>query len=242
MLQNSFALNTYVGIKILDLKDDPEHSCANQATNDPSGVLDNYGPMGRIRAISSIFDNGLPLYFNLSKSDGTVIFQGNDTKDCGLDGGGCEYTINDTIFLPNTVLLTDGEDYNLMMDIDAIKVYLPINSQSAFTRNSDNMYWTAGAYAYEAESGVVSYNDLCSYGTMQSNSNSYNYMYFGNKRYINLGSDSCFNDNTLFNCDNNGFIGVEHSGFEDSFNIDAIYKDLYQPDIGNINIGFTYTE
>ena len=220
---NAYSIMTYVGVEILDLKDDPAHSCAGET---------GYGSQGRIRAISSIVGHH-PLYFNLSKtSDGSTVWSGDGTENV-------DYTIGDTIYLPTAVDLTVSETYNFFFDIDAIRIYVPMTSDGGvFTRTADNNYWTAGGVYSSAfdERGMSSQS-----GTCLPNSNYLLYpitMIYSNTRDRSL-LDTCYTDGLTGNCVARGLYGVL-AGNND-FKTDYQYDYLYQPDVGNVNIAFTYT-
>lgn len=145
-IQSASALQTYVGVKILNLTDDPAASCAGEA---------GYGSQGRIRAISSILPD-YPIYFELRNvSDNSLIWSGDSTDDT-------DYEIGDVIQIPQLLDLTIGQDYKLFFDIDAIRIYLPLenykylSSDPIWEATLDDNYWTAGkigsgdTYEYEA--------------------------------------------------------------------------------------------
>ncbi|MFW6008532.1 MAG: hypothetical protein ACOCP8_04625, partial [archaeon] len=127
-LQPVSSLQTYVGIKILNLTDDPSASCAGE---------DGYGYQGRIRGLSSILPD-FPIYFELRDAvDDSLIWAGDSTEDA-------DYKIGDIIQMPQLVDLTIGKEYKLFFDINAIRIYLPLESHNDFERTINDIYWTAG--------------------------------------------------------------------------------------------------
>ncbi len=213
------ALSTYVGVKILDMKDDPSAHCINNGYGD-------YGPQGRIRAISSVLPD-YPIFFNLTKqSDGTQIWAGDSTKDS-------DYTIGDMFFLPSAVDLISGEDYNLMFDIDAIKIYLPLPDYISFKASDNDEYWTMGKintdneYCFRQNHGCEFYTSIVGQ--------------FSNICILIASSrdqidNSCSSDGTDNNCrlTTNSFPVKKYD-----FNILDQYDNLYQDDVGNFNLVFT---
>ena len=81
-VSSSFALQTYVGIHIYNLTDDPAASCAGEA---------GYGDQGRISALSSILPD-YPIYYELKNASGSMISSGNIS-----DG---DYHMSGTMYLP----------------------------------------------------------------------------------------------------------------------------------------------
>lgn len=243
-LQTSFALDTYVGIKIMNLSDDPAYSCAGLTTGDVDNPLTEdfnettYDSRGRIRALSSILPN-LPIYFNLTKqSDGSVVWDGDITKDCFDDGTGCDYTIGDTILIPESLDLNVGDDYKLFIDVDAIRFYLPLTSYSSFIQTLDDNYWTGGKFVYTNEYFFSSVASTCDLLSATYDSSSRDHLFIAATRNNNLSNHFCFTDTTLKNCASYGFMSIKHiSG--SSFNIGGAYTNLYQPDVGNFAFIFT---
>lgn len=221
------ALNVYVGLEILTLEDDPTYSCINSANGD-------YGPQGKIRAISSILPDH-PLYFNLSKqSDGTTVWAGDGTKDT-------DYGPGEIIFLPNPIDLTSGETYNLMMDIDAIRIYLPLNTYSSsygtWSETTNDEYWTAGQVGAGGNCEFMARGrSSCAYSTTyQCYYGQSSLMFVGN--YRGKLTNSCATDGTNYNCDQIGLIGMYRSS-DWNFKIANSYNNLYQPTVGNFNMQF----
>jgi len=230
-INSGFALSTYVGIKILDLRDDASYSCVGQS---------GYGDQGRIRGLVSNPDDGYPIYFKVYKvSDGTVIREMNSTADTDYEKG-------DTIVLPESVDLTPGEEYGVFFDIDAYKIYLPLVDYGSFHATINDTYWTIGSkvqkeYVYtEYSSG-----DTCTYGGRRTN-------YFGNdpayhrsgvgvtNNRSNLGSN-CWNDDINYNCHTQGSIaiGYEHPTYS-NFKMLGSYLNLHTSTVGNFEFTFVF--
>lgn len=221
-INNSNALPTYVGVQIKNMTDDPASSCANRDTEG------DYGFQGRIRALSSILPHH-PIHFELTyQANGSSVWTGDSTKDT-------DYTIGDVIFMPNSVELQTGVNYNLMFDIDAIRIYLPLPNYYVFTETINDEYWTAGKYgnAYSEYYAYSHTSNLCKYNGASSTSYT---LLVSNKRQ-NL-VHSCMSDNAHYNCDDFGFLGVSRSPTND-YRIDAKYDNLYQDGVGNFNLIFT---
>lgn len=218
----AYSLPTYIGIEILNMTDDPASSCANADAN--------YGPQGRIRALSSILPN-YPIFFNLTNSSGEV-WSGNATKDT-------DYTIGDIIYMPYPInSLNSGEMYTLMFDIDAIRIYLPledVSSGEVWSANANDEYWTLGKKGsspnYEIIMSVSNYGCLPPNIYYHSDSPNDNNFYFSNRTNIN---SSCMDDSTSYNCDELGAIMLN----DYSFNMDKKYNNLYQPTVGNFYLNF----
>ena len=151
LINITYGVNVYVGVKINNLSDDPAYSCAGES---------GYGPNGRIRALASIYPT-YPIYFNLSRvSDGSTVWAGNDTADT-------DYMIDDTIYLPNTVDLTIGDYYNFFFDVDAYMIYLPLITDGTFVANTEDHYYTIGSTTstsrYRSTSGACAFNSVSSW-------------------------------------------------------------------------------
>lgn len=233
-IQSANALETYVGVEILNLTDDPSGSCAGEP---------GYGSQGRIRAFSSIvgdeYTNQFPIYFELrDASDNSLVWSGNSTKDT-------DYTIGDIIYLPQPVDLTPGSNYTLFFDIDAIRIYLPLENYNEFEASADNNYWTAGVLNEESESEYSQYSSKDSCSTTPSFEDNY-YAYgilVGNNRDLNV---SCGSDGIEYNCHEVQTMNliVRYGGSFDGrytdFNARTKYDNLHQPDVGNFEFGFTF--
>jgi len=234
-IQSSLALSTYVGVKILNLTDDPTASCSGQYTVD----VDPY-QQGRIRAISSILPD-YPIYFNLSySSNGSTVWAGNSNEDI-------DYTINDIIYLPNTIDMQTGIDYKLFLDIDAIRIYLPLPNINSFQATLDDNYWTIGldGTTGEGEDIALSQANSCFYSG-SGNHGSIIYRFIANNRSIL--STYCESDGIPNNCDNIGKIGIierssgaccAYNANQDFYSFEK-YNDLYTSNVGNINFAFTF--
>lgn len=228
-IQTTFALQTYVGVKILNLSDDPASSCAGQYT---VGV-DPF-QQGRIRAISSILPN-YPIYYELKNASGTIIYSGNIS-----DG---DYTFNDTFYLPSPVDLSSGANYSLFLDIDAIRIYLPIPTYNTFTETADDNYWTAG-YRRNLATQQYSYAStatLCSYGSIRTDFSTgwYNIFITNNRNQVMVGVVCGTNYCEL---NNYNLMGMSlTSQTPEDFRMDEKYAYLYQSNVGNIQLAFTFT-
>jgi len=227
VVQNSFALDTYIGLTISDLKDDASSSCAGQA---------GYGTKGRMRAISSI-QPGLPLYFEVRYNiNDTLIWSGNSVDDT-------DYEIGDTIFIPQALALVSSMDYKVMMDVDAIRVYLPLENYMDFEATVDDNYWTAGktpnvdSYTneYFARSSVCVTGGSGIYSTQQAR---YGYSQMGNARDSATLMSECSNDGTVHNCDQLGLIFITNLYSNGNFKIDLKYNGLHNSTAGNMNFVF----
>lgn len=229
-IQSSFALQTYIGIKILNLTDDPGVSCVGQFNTAVDPLQ-----QGRIRAISSIvgaeYPIEYPIYFNLSKtSDGSTIWTGNSTDDT-------DYEIGDVIQIPGLVDLTSGVEYNLFFDIDAIKFYLPLENYNDFEATVDDLYWTVGKLGSlnYYENYVRGDPTTCTHSSESSTFQS-NLLFLSNSRN-NSFENSCISDGTHYNCDEEGLIGLyKYSG--SSYSSER-YANLHTSTVGNFNIRFT---
>lgn len=238
-----FALPTYVGLRIEDLKDDPAASCSDSDDGD-------YGRMGRIRALSSI-PPSFPIFMNLTKvSDGSQIWAGDIVENCsaqGLDGQGCDYTIGDVIMIPDSVSLDLGVNYNIFMDIDAIRIYLPLpdeNTDSScddgWIGTADDEYWTAGQQR-SVQSGCYFWSDDvggddCKY--LGRGGAGYDMFYISNIRTTDL-THSCATDSSAYNCDSYNLMGIKQQDGDD-FQIKDQYDNLYDSTHGNFLFGFTF--
>lgn len=228
MNSDSYALATYVGIEIINLTDDSAHSCAGEA---------GYGDAGRIRALSSILPD-YPIYFNLTKTDGTGVWDGNITKDCVGDGSGCDYAVGDIIRIPDTVNLIDGEDYKLFVDIDAIRIYLPLVDHNGFTATDDDNYWTVGKKGTDGEYYLRS-DSGCSFST--TTGAAYPNLFFisssRNNDYL-----TCPVNSNPYDCQNSNMMAIKRDSSVDDFNIDNLYDNLHTSSVGNFEFIFTFTE
>jgi len=238
-VQSTFALSTYVGVKIVDLKDAPSNSCIG---------VGGYGDQGRIRGFVSNPDDGYPIYYKLYKlSDGTVIREGDSVIDIDYEKG-------DTMLLPWVAELTPGEEYGLFFDVDAYKIYLPLQDYgTSFKATSNNTYWITGkTIKQEYERYAHSDNNLCTYNSV---SNSYFYdsscsqyagmPVFNNRSNFNSG---CVNDDSDYNCVNEGimFVAFGRSGFQcgshyiKNFRMDTSLVNLYTDTVGNFEFTFVF--
>jgi len=222
-VESSFALETYIGIQINNLTDDPAHSCVGEP---------GYPASGRIQAISSILPT-YPLYFNLSYySNGSTIWSGNSIFDQ-------DYEIGDTIYLPQAFNLSSGESYKIMIDIDAIRVYLSMVDGWGFTTSSDNNYWTAGHMGTTSVNSQrpVASNSCISSGN--SNTNWKNTLFFISKNRATL-LDSCMSSGVASDCEVKGFIGIDKTDTIYDFKIDTSYNNLHLSTVGNFVFNFIY--
>jgi len=230
-INSGFALSTYVGIKILDLRDDASYSCVGQS---------GYGDQGRIRGLVSNPDDGYPIYFKVYKvSDGTVIREMNSTADTDYEKG-------DTIVLPQSVDLIPGEEYGVFFDIDAYKIYLPLVDHGSFRATINDTYWTIGRKVrYENVYTQYSSGDTCSYGGKTTKSFGNDAAYHKNGLGItnnrsNIASN-CWDDNIDYNCHTQGgmAIGNEYPSAAD-FKMFASYVNLYTSTVGNFEFTFVF--
>jgi hypothetical protein len=89
------AIQTYVGIDVLELKD--------SACNNDMKIVSNPG-------------GGYPLHFKVTRnSDSVILWEGDSTEDI-------DYATGDVILLPEPVDLTSGEVYDLDMDVDMVGI------------------------------------------------------------------------------------------------------------------------
>lgn len=226
-IQSSFALQTYVGVKIINMTDDPTATCAGQS---------GYGNQGRIRAISSILPS-YPIYYELRNSSGTIISSGNIS-----DG---DYALNETFYLPNTVDLTSSANYTLFFDVDAIRIYLPLFNYGTFIASMDNNYWTVGSIGSNS-ANEYGFNSLNSDSTCTSvGSSNYRQDYYGRLVSSNRTIDplsSCVTDGVSNNC---GLYLAQLSVVMNSgnidFNINNKYDNLYASNVGNFQFAFTFS-
>jgi hypothetical protein len=202
-MQQSNAVPAYVGVKIDNLTDDSAHSCAGES---------GYGSQGRIRAIAAILPT-YPIYFNLSRtSDGATIWSGDGIEDT-------DYTIGDTIYIPDSIDLTIGEEYNFFFDIDAIKVYLPLRTYGSFTKTDNDTYYINGIYGSSAGYWQKSNADGCNDG--------------GSISYV-TGSLNIYNSRALTTSSK-----ITTNGGNLDFRINEQYYGLNTAAIGNFNFAFT---
>ena len=218
-VESSFALETYIGIQINNLTDDPAHSCVGEP---------GYPASGRIQAISSILPT-YPLYFNLSYySNGSTIWSGNSIFDQ-------DYEIGDTIYVPQAFNLSSGESYKIMMDIDAIRIFLPMTNANGFTKTGDNNYWTAGYVGTGSDYEYQTQSSNCAFTINQLYGNP-TLLFFSSKNRAVLSS-SCYSvDYITYNCLPAGFIGIAGG----QFRIDGLYNNMYLSNVGNVDFYFTY--
>ena len=233
LLTQGYSLETYVGVKIENLTDDPSISCVGEfdASNDPHN-------QGKIRAISSIVGNQYsqeyPIYFELRRdSDNSLVWSGDSTEDT-------DYEVGDTIYLPQTVNLNSGTDYRLFMDVDAIRFYYPIESSDSneFERTQNNEYWFAGLKGtgngdeYSVESAYGNHCEFRQYAKWGAHNN----IYFSNNR--SSLNNSCAHDGIDNNCDEKGFMGTNENNYYDIGN-EKKYNHLHNSTKGNFEILFT---
>ena len=166
-----------------------------------------------------------------------VLWFGNSTENI-------DYNIGSTIFLPQLIDMSSGSDYTLFMDIDAIRIYLPLITMNSFEETIDDNYWTIGKMGSGATSEDYSYsnNDLCT-GASLVNMPQRCASFVTNDRASNF-SHSCIDDGISNNCDENNLLGIYSkddfcSGMSSSYKIYGKYADLYTSSVGNINIAFT---
>jgi len=225
LFQISYAtVPTYVGVKILELKDDPSRSCSGYS---------GYGVNGRIRGLSSIvgaeYTEEFPIHFKLiDNTDSSVVWEGDSENDT-------DYKVGDIIKMPHQVDLTIGRDYKLSLDIDAIKVYLEFGSVSGFVKNSDGEYWTAGILGTSRENCLHTNNGV-SCGAYGTNAGACTGVRFSNNRsYLN---NTCLWNSPDYDCASKGFLTI-NQGYDSLYSAD--YNNLFKPNVGNINIDFTFT-
>ncbi len=235
--QSVYSLETYVGVTILNLSDDPTASCAGAP---------GYGDQGRIRAISSVLPE-YPIYYELSSaSNGSMIWSGNSTDDV-------DYVVGETMYLPEPVDLTIGETYELFFDIDAIRVYLPLADHDIFNATPDNNYWIVGneISLNEDQFVFISSEYGCSLGCGTGSCGSPDYittLTSGDRLVPIFNSrnldESCFDDGIASNCLNaagyqtyNYFYGWTSDW---NFNTNGRYNNLHNSSNGNFNLAFTF--
>ncbi|MCA9495665.1 MAG: hypothetical protein KC589_01880, partial [Nanoarchaeota archaeon] len=221
----SYALNTYVGIKIINLTDDSADSCMNET---------EYGGQGRIRAFSSILPS-YPIFYNLTNTtNGEEIWAGNSTEDI-------DYMVGDTMFLPVSVDLDYGQNYNLFFDIDAIRVYINAGTHSA--KSVDNNYWTVGVYGgnINNEDIIRSNVDGCGYSTKTYDDKSKAW-YMAKYRTGDIADSANCRNGASTACAGNNLVAVSRGGWPtQDFNVNYKYDNLYQASKGNFQFGFTFS-
>ena len=220
-IQSAYALETYVGIQILNLTDDPTASCAG---------FTGYGEQGRIRALSSIQPD-FPIYFELRHMNGSVIWAGNDTEDR-------DYAVNDVMYLPSTVNLDLGEDYRVYMNVNALRIFLLTWSEFSSFSTDDNTYWTIGngRSVGSLTTSMIAGSSTCS-GTAVGGAGAHNLIYISNIRNSTL-LNNCLNNSSL--CSNPQLSDLVASGTSWSYRIDNRYQDLWRSDRGIFEFGFTF--
>lgn len=123
-----------------------------------------------------------------------------------------------------------------MMDIDAIRIYLPISNLGGFTETINDEYWTAGDVGtdwrneYHVRSGI---DDCIFFNTGNVRQD---WLFFISRNRGTL-SHSCMHDAANNNCDSLGYVGMRFDDFD--FLIDSQYNNLHQDNIGNFNMQFT---
>jgi len=238
-LQNTFALSTYVGIEIQELKDDPAHSCAGVGT---------FGDQGRIRGFVSNPDDGYPIHYKLYRvSDSTVVWENDSTANT-------DYQKGDIMYLPQMVDLTPGEEYGLFFDVDAYKIHLPLRDYGGFRATLNDTYWVSGRYARNAPKNEYyqrANSNACTYerGSYTSFYDSscpiYGFAISNNRSNLNSG---CWTDATEYNCDDEGitfaYVGWGGYGcpnlYDYSFKMYTTYLDLYKDTKGNFEFTFIF--
>jgi len=225
-IQNSFAIMTYVGVEIQELKDDPAHSCVGQS---------GYGDQGRIRGFVSNPTAGYPIYYKLYKvSDSSVLKEGNLTANTDFEKG-------DVMMLPEQADLTPGEEYGIFFDIDAIKIYLQLPNLGDFNATINDTYWTAGMYrAANYQDTFVHSHSNCQYkSTMFSWNNGAYFLGIANNR--DVIKHSCITDGVANNCDEENIVNLLVGTFwAEDFNIDNSYLNLHTPTVGNLEFTFVF--
>lgn len=223
IVQSSFALDTYVGIKIHELRDDPTiGTCIGKG---------NYGPQGRMRALSSILPD-YPIYYELKDNVGDLIDSGNIS-----DG---DYHLGETMYLPDKQDLTPGDDYTLFFDVDAIKIYLELVDTANFKKSADNQYWTnmdrGGSndeYGFWSKTNCVT--DKTAYSLA-----SFWYLFVVNNR-DELVMNDCIDDDIDHNCGEN-ITGVYENSATEGYGMNRKYRiDLEAPNVGNLQFAFQFT-
>jgi len=243
-LQSVSALNTYIGVKILNLTDDPAVNCAGLSTGDVDNPLTTnfnetaYDFRGRIRSISSILPE-YPVYFELSRvNDSTMIWSGNGTDDT-------DYEIGDIMYIPQTVDLDIGVDYKLFFDVDAIRMYLPLVNYGVFEATQNDNYWTIGKIGTGSNSYEYTYLSNvngCTYGSNVA-SLEYSVMFITNNRSTNNFISACMTDNVAY-CNFPDVRAINNDrGTHSSkdFRINKKYENLYTSSVGNFQIQFTFS-
>ena len=226
-IQSAYALETYVGVRILNLTDDPSASCAGQA---------GYGEHGRIRAISSILPD-FPIYFELRHAlNESIVWSGNSVEDT-------DYTIGEVMWMPSTVDLSIGGNYTLFFDVDAIRIYLPLVNYGSFVATPDNNYWTAGRVGVggsaNSEYMQSSGSNNCAQGSTSSSWSS-GLFFVSNDRDPAKLNHPCMTDSTTLNCHTQGIMGISNSGTS-NFRTYGRYNNLLNSNVGNFYLSFTFS-
>lgn len=216
----AFAMPTYVGIHIQNLTDDP-------ATSSCIGVS-GYGDQGRIRALSSYPEHGMPLYFELSYvSNSSIIWAGNSTVNV-------DYHRGETIYLPQEFTLTPGVDYKIFMDVDMVKIYfraLPTTTWRATDRTPDNIYWTSGLRFTSISGDDRIFPNSCTGSIVSGTTVRPTFIAVNPSIAANL---SC-TVSTCGNVGNEGFLVRDGSS-----HLSTTYRNLHLPNVGNFEFFFTY--
>ena len=231
-IQSAYALETYVGVRIVSLSDDPAASCVGY-----SGVPGGYGDQGRIRAISSMPPD-FPIYFELRHhATNDLIWSGNSVADV-------DYEVGDVIQIPETVDLTIGQDYRLFFDVDAIRITLPLVNLGGFEKTIDDQYWTVGRVGTGSTSTNREYwqysgSNNCAYST-SGNTGGSSLVFVSNTRDPTKLNHPCMTDSIAYNCDSQGIMGIPNSGTI-SFRTYGRYNNLLNSDVGNFELLFTFS-
>jgi len=241
-MQTIFALNTYVGVKILNLTDRTDlgapYNCINESGTNANGGVYDYGTQGRIRGFSSIVgvdkEVEYPIFFNLTyKNNGTEIWSGNSTDDT-------DYGVGDIIQIPQLVDLTIGEDYNFAFDVDVYKIYLDLESDGKFEAKVDDIYWTSGYVGINAYKEYDQISSGCGYLSTEYAYNQYNLVSISNQRNISMDAP-CLKDIVAINCQNSGYGLIYYASYYGNiFVLNGGYRELYKDNIGLFEIPFTF--
>ena len=216
---HAYSLNTYVGVNLVNLSDDPTSSCSGES---------GYGSQGRIRALSSILPN-YPIYMEIRNStDSSVLHSGNVS-----DG---DYHQGEAFYFPTQVDLIPGETYEIFFDVDAIKVYLNTTNWVNSRRTADDLYWTVGDVGSSCSGGggqtlIRSVTNTCDFLSSGNTGCPYNTKFsFSGDR-----SDPYLEYSTGIATSPDAFLVLVTE-----FELDSKYLNLYQSSVGNFQFQFIF--
>ena len=112
-----------------------------------------------------------------------------------------------------------------------------LESSPFITGTVDDLYWTIGRHVIPLQNELAIKSTVGS--CVPNSGNGYNVpMSIFSKNRSNLNFNSCFTDNTQYNCPSTKFgflLGTE------DYNIDDKYQNLYTSSVGNFQFAFTFS-